>query len=100
MYTYLVTKANDEVAFHETFKRIEENCSDLEIKRLLEDVDGSLMQGYVKGDKGITVWNDYEAGTVYVESEISIDNIFPYYIQKSGNNFENSTLFFTKLELL
>ena len=45
-------------------------------EKLLEDVDGTQIQIYNTPDGKIKVFNDYEVGAVYVDSEIELKEIY------------------------
>jgi hypothetical protein len=76
MFTYNISKIADNKVFKDTCKQIEKYNAKLSSERLLVDVDGSVIQIYVDGDKKIKVFNDYEVDAVYVDSDISLDNLF------------------------
>ena len=48
----------------------------LEKKKILIDVDGSLIQIYRIPDGEIVVYNDYEVGAVYADSDIDLSALF------------------------
>lgn len=75
MFTYNIHKEADKKAFEKACTRIEKGVPDIRKEKLLEDVDGSLIQVYhAKGGK-IKVVNDYEVDAVYADSEIDLKSI-------------------------
>ena len=57
-------------------KKIQEHFTAAEKKKLLVDVDGSLIQTFVADGKEINVYDDYDVGAVYIESAICLDLLF------------------------
>lgn len=82
MYSYTIAKEVDDVAFKKTCKAIETSGLNFVKSNLLEDVDGTLIQVYKMDGKEIKVMNDYEIDAMYVDSDISLDNIPLDYILK------------------
>jgi uncharacterized membrane protein len=76
MFSYNISKTADNKVFKDTCKQIERHNVDLSSEKLLVDVDGSVIQIYADGDKKIKVYNDYEVDAVYINSDISLDNLF------------------------
>ncbi|MEG0370265.1 MAG: hypothetical protein RR593_09715 [Hungatella sp.] len=73
MYDYNVASSAGNNCFKQACKKIEESLPELKKNKLLIDVDGSLIQVYVKDGRKIKVFNDYEVDAVYVESDVEID---------------------------
>ena len=69
MFTYNISKNADVKAFDNTCALIEENFKDIKKRKLLEDVDGTQIQIFDSPEGKIKVFNDYEVGAVYVDSE-------------------------------
>ncbi len=76
MFSYNIEKETSEKKFTEACKKIEEKVNDIQKDELLEDVDGTQIQIYYKNKRKIKVMNDYEVDAVYIDSEISLDDIF------------------------
>lgn len=76
MFSYTIAKEADNVAFEKACERIEAKIENIQKCKLLIDVDGTLIQKYEIDSKKIKVVNDYEVDAVYVEAEISLDDIF------------------------
>lgn len=76
MFTYNISKTADNKVFKDTCKQIEKHNVNLSPEKPIVDVDGSVIQIYTDGDKKIKVYNDYEVDAVYVNSYISLDNLF------------------------
>ncbi len=45
-------------------------------EKLLIDVDGSTIQPYLDAGNYIVVYDDYDVGSVYVQSEIDLGDMF------------------------
>lgn len=76
MFSYNISKNADKKAFVNTCALIESKVKDFAKEKLLEDVDGTQIQIYNTPDGKIKVFNDYEVGAVYVDSEIELKEIF------------------------
>jgi hypothetical protein len=76
MFSYNISKNADKKAFVNTCALIESKVKDFTKEKLLEDVDGTQIQIYNTPDGKIKVFNDYEVGAVYVDSEINLKEIF------------------------
>ena len=76
MFHYTVAKNADQKAFESVCVLLEVKINGMVKEKLLEDVDGTLIQIYKTGGKEITVFNDYEVGAVYIDSELNLDQIF------------------------
>lgn len=55
---------------------IEDKFPDFEKERLLIDVDGSTIQAYKKGNDEIVIYDDYDIGAVFAESDVDINGLF------------------------
>ena len=75
-YDYTIYPENSPKKFKETCKIIEEEYSNVVKSKLLVDVDGSTVQPYYQNNKTIVVYDDYDVGAVYVQSEIDLGRIF------------------------
>ena len=82
MFGYTIALTTDAEKFYEVCDHIETNLGLIGIKKeaLLEDVDGTLIQGYDFLNQKIKVLNDYEVDAVYVDSEVDLSTILKNYI--------------------
>lgn len=72
MYSYNIAKSADKNAFNHTCALIESKVKDVKKGKILEDVDGTLIQIYNAPSGKIKVYNDYEVDAVYVDSEMEL----------------------------
>lgn len=75
MFTYNISKNADNAEFNRVCSLIESNTKDAKKEDLLTDVDGTQIQIYDTKDGKIKVFNDYEVGAVYVDSEADLSAI-------------------------
>lgn len=75
MFKYTISKEANEDDFRKACEKIEKSIENLEKEELLEDVDGSQIQIYLKEDKKIKVVNDYEVDAVYADSDIDLKDV-------------------------
>lgn len=75
MFSYNISKNADQGAFFNTCSLIESKVKDIKKEKLLEDVDGTQIQIYTTPNGKIKVFNDYEVGAVYVDSEKDLNKI-------------------------
>lgn len=75
MFTYNIAQKADNKAFKDVCNIIENGINNLTKERPLVDVDGTVIQIYLKNNKRIKVYNDYEVDAVYVDSEMDLKNI-------------------------
>ncbi len=75
-YDYTIYPDNSTEKFKETCKKIERKYTNAIRKDLLVDVDGTLIQRYIVDNKSIIVYDDYYIGSVFVKSEITLDELF------------------------
>ncbi|WP_281527193.1 hypothetical protein [Ruminococcus champanellensis] len=75
MYSYTLAREINSQLFKETCDKIEKSFPFVEKKKLLIDVDGSLLQDYFINGKKIRVQNDCDVYSVYVDSEIDLKDI-------------------------
>ena len=61
--------------FRDTCRKIEEHFPDADKEKLLVDVDGTTIQSYLKRGLEIVVFDDYDIGAVFVQSEIDLREI-------------------------
>ncbi len=73
MFEYTVYRDNSPDVFIETCKEIEKMFPEAIKRKLLIDVDGSTIQTYTLDGKDIDVFDDYDIGVVFVQSEIELD---------------------------
>ncbi|MBQ6638144.1 MAG: hypothetical protein IJH82_05765 [Lachnospiraceae bacterium] len=74
-YNYTVCKDNNPREFRLACDLIEKN-NKVEKKRLAVDVDGSTIQAYSINGKEVVVFDDYDVGAVFVESDINLSDLF------------------------
>ena len=75
MYSYNISKEVDEIAFQDACRLIGENVQGICETYCLEDVDGTQIQVYKTSNGEITIFNDYEVGAVYANSDLNLDLI-------------------------
>lgn len=76
-YSYNVEKVADNKSFLRACEEIErQGIEGLQKKRLLVDVDGSLIQIYIVPNGEIKVMNDYEVDAVYIDSDVDLSAMF------------------------
>lgn len=76
MFEYNIYAENSVEKFKEACVRIETAFPQAIKKKLLVDVDGSLIQIFILEEKEIIVYDDYDIGAVFVESEVDLSNLF------------------------
>ena len=76
MYDYNIWPENSPKKFKYVCKIIEKEFPGIEKENLLINVDGSTIQTYIQHGKIINVFDDYDIGAVFVESEIDLKFIF------------------------
>lgn len=75
-YTYTIAKHYDRQAFFALQDALTVGLPSFMKKyRLLEDVDGTLIQVYKAGNVVVKAFCDYEIGAVFVDSDINLSNI-------------------------
>ena len=75
-FSYNIEKFADEKAFLRACSMIEAGVGNLEKEKLLEDVDGTLIQIYKVAGGEIVVFNDYEIDAVFVDSDVDLGDVF------------------------
>lgn len=76
-YSYNIEKFADNESFLRACDKIEkQGIMGLEKRKLLIDVDGSLIQIYLIPNGEIKVMNDYEVDAVYIDSDIDLSALF------------------------
>lgn len=75
MFDYTISPYADEKIFNMALNLFESKFSDVRKEKLLVDVDDTALQIYVKSDKRIKFFNDYEVDAVYVKSDIDLSDI-------------------------
>lgn len=73
-FDYNIYPDNSPKLFKETCSKIEKNISELAKKELLVDVDGTTIQKYEIGGGEIVVFDDYDIGAVFVQSDIDLSD--------------------------
>lgn len=76
MFQYGICTEPDEDIFYRQCKALEKRFPGMKKEELLEDVDGTLIQGYIHPAGEITVRNDFYVGAVWVESEFDLRPYF------------------------
>lgn len=76
MFDYTVCPDNDNEKFFDSCKAIEQAFMSANKKKILIDVDGSLVQMYEIDNSTIQVFNDFDMGAVYIQSEVDLSEIF------------------------
>ena len=82
MFGYTISIETNENKFYEICKTLETklNMTNQNKEKMLEDVDGTIIQIYWVLGKKIKVVNDYEVDAVYIDSEIDLSKIITDYI--------------------
>ena len=89
MFSYTISKEADRGEFKQTCELLENALNDIQKEKLLEDVDGSMIQYYSADGAEIRVYNDYEVDAVYVDSQINLDGVIENpVISYQGNKCE------------
>ncbi|MBT9811183.1 hypothetical protein GPL26_16270 [Enterocloster citroniae] len=76
MYEYYICDTADDEIFRKQCVAIEKNIAPLKKEKLLEDVDGSLIQIYGYMGSKIKVYCDHFIDEVCVKSEIELKHFF------------------------
>ncbi|MGN0605906.1 MAG: hypothetical protein ACI4JM_05240 [Oscillospiraceae bacterium] len=76
MFDYNIYNENSVEKFKQACGKISKTFPNLKKEDVLIDVDGTTIQVFSKGNEKITVFNDYDVGAVYVESDIDLNAIF------------------------
>ena len=75
-FHYNICTEADEELFYKQCTALENHIPDLSKERLLQDVDGSLIQIYYHEKGELVVYNDYLVGALYIESDFDIEPYF------------------------
>jgi hypothetical protein len=75
-YDYPIHPDNSPDIFRSTCVLIDNNIKYTKKEELLVDVDGSTYQEYYVDKNKIVVFDDYDVGAVYVESDIDLSHLF------------------------
>lgn len=76
MFKYNICNQVDKDVFLKQCKALEKYIPNIQKKNLLNDVDGSQTQIYLLENKTISVHNSYYENSVYIKSEVSIEQYF------------------------
>ena len=76
MFEYAICTEPDEDIFYRQCKALEKRFPEMAKLKLLDDVDGTLIQRYVHSKGMIRVKNDYLVGAVWVQSEFDLRPYF------------------------
>ncbi len=79
VYDYTIYPENSLSEFQKACAAIEKAFPDSQKLSLLIDVDGSMIQTYTFMGKDIDIFNDYDVGAVFIQSEICLDKVFNYH---------------------
>jgi len=71
-YRKVLYKDNNPEGFVSFCEEFEKNHPEAQKKNILIDVDGTTIQRYLIEGERVTVYDDYDIGTVYVLSDIKI----------------------------
>ena len=94
MFEYNICNQADEELFYKQCKAIEDNIRVLKKDRLIEDVDGSLIQMYSNHLGKIVVRNDLHVDALYVTSDF---DLLPFFKKnrilafKQKTNYQNGS---------
>ena len=72
MYKYVINPQVNKALFYKQCERLEKKMSGIVKKRLLEDVDGGLIQIYEHPRGEIDVYNDEQLDELYLRSEFDL----------------------------
>ena len=76
-YQYSVWPDNSVEQFNKACTQIEKNIPIISKRKLVVDVDGSTIQQYTGlNNKEIVIFDDYEIGAVYIDSDIDLSRFF------------------------
>ncbi len=75
-YEYTVATENSPEMFRKACRIIESELRKAQKDDILTDVDGSTIQLYRIDGKEIAVYDDYDIGAVFVESDIDLGKMF------------------------
>lgn len=76
MYCYVICDFADDKFFYKQCRALERRIPDLQAEKLLEDVDGTLIQIYHHPKGNIKVWSDVQENGVYIESDFDVLSYF------------------------
>lgn len=76
MFEYNVSNENSPQAFEHICEKISLAFPKAKRHKLLIDVDGTTIQTFTENGKDIDVFDDYEVGAVFVQSQINLEHIF------------------------
>ncbi len=74
-YDYTISSDNSPQIFNDTCKKIGDNYSNAIRKKMLVDVDGTTIQEFLIDGKRTIVYDDYDIGIVFVQSEVNLDKL-------------------------
>ncbi len=79
MYTYLVCSETNEMLFQRQCAALEKHIPGLKKDPLLRDpFDDALIQAYRKDNAELIVYNSYQTGDLYIDSEFDLKPYFPH----------------------
>lgn len=74
-YSYTICKDNSPEMFEKACIVLETCFPNIIKKELLVDVDGSTIQIFYERSEKIVVYDDYDVGAVYIESDIDLNRM-------------------------
>ncbi len=76
MFHYTICNQFDTSVFKRQCLAIENHIPEIQKDKLLTDVDGSQIQSYHLKEGAVTVYNSYDIGAVYIDSEFDLTKFF------------------------
>ena len=84
MFSYTISMEPDDTIFMNACALIDSKVSVKEKKKLLVDVDDSLIQAYDIQDGRIKIMSDYDVYAVYIDSDIDLGQILTEFAEDYG----------------
>lgn len=86
-YDINISQENSPEKFKSACMIIEKVFPSFQKESLLVDVDGSMIQVYRKDGKEIIIYDDYDVGAVFAESDVNLKGLFDelQYADLEGN---------------
>lgn len=76
MFEYSISNQTDSDLFYRQCSALEKAMPGIKKAKLLEDVDGSLIQVYEYEGSKVIILNDKAVGALYIKSEIELEKFF------------------------
>ena len=77
-YHYNICKDNSPDKFKKVCGILDVQLDGFSKEELVVDVDGSTIQIYAKSDLKVVVFDDYDIGAVFIESDIDLSEVLDY----------------------